>query len=217
MTKFFDHSYGLRSSRDTKDLYKAWAETYDAELGGERYAQPERAAEALKRLASSPDQSILDVGCGTGLSGLALTHAGYSTIDGCDYSTEMLDKAADLGVYRRLFEADLNQPLSSTSDATYDAVTAVGCFSFGHIDVAALRELVRILKPGGALVIAVNAPYHDTGVLPNELDALAEQGQLALEFSELGAHIPGRDVQGWIIGARVCETTQPAQQNPRQD
>jgi predicted TPR repeat methyltransferase len=145
--KFFSGSYGLRDNRDTKALYAAWANTYDAELTEEGYAQPVRAAAALAAIVPDRSARILDVRCGTGLSGKALIDAGCRTVHGCDFSSEMLMKAERLGVYKELFEADLNEPLARIADEVFDAVTAVGCFSFGHISVDAIDELAG----GGAI------------------------------------------------------------------
>jgi predicted TPR repeat methyltransferase len=58
---------------------------------------------------------VIDIGCGTGLAGQALTGHGFTIIDGLDYSAEMLKVAAGHGIYRKLIEADLTKSLDLKS------------------------------------------------------------------------------------------------------
>ena len=81
--RFLADIYGDANPQDTKKLYREWAKSYDEEVDTENnYAQPKRCANALSTALKSLDGYILDVGCGTGLSGLALKEIGFSTIDG---------------------------------------------------------------------------------------------------------------------------------------
>ena len=96
--KFLPSSYGLETTEATLAHYEAWAGSYDAEIGEEnRYAQPGRCTRALLASGIGPDARILDVGCGSGLSGVALVRGGYALIDGCDLSPSMLALAAETG------------------------------------------------------------------------------------------------------------------------
>ena len=108
---FLSKSYNLETEDDTLAHYEAWAETYDQELSENDYAQPQRCAAALINHVDKRDIRILDIGCGTGLSGVALKNLGFSNIDGCDFSSLMIEKAKDTNVYKRLFEADINKKL----------------------------------------------------------------------------------------------------------
>lgn len=200
---FFSRAYDLTSEEETRAFYGDWAATYDQELHDQGYVQPVRVARTVGEMVTDRSAEILDVGCGTGLSGRAVAAAGFTHIDGGDYSPAMLIRAAESGVYRSLFEINLNESLSQFGDASYDVVTAVGCFSFGHISVDALDELVRILQSGGLLAIAVNDPYYDQGDLPAKLDALEAADLIADRTAEHGDHVVGHDVQGWVLTARV--------------
>ena len=80
--KFLPSSYGLETTEATLAHYEAWAGTYDTEIGEEnRYAQPERCTRALLASGVGPDARVLDVGCGSGLSGVALARGGYELIE----------------------------------------------------------------------------------------------------------------------------------------
>ena len=74
--KYFDKAYGLDSQEKVDKLYKDWADSYDEEVCGYGYASPARCAEALKNFLPL-DAPILDFGCGTGLSGVALQNKGF--------------------------------------------------------------------------------------------------------------------------------------------
>ncbi len=197
------HSYALETGIETLAHYEAWADTYDKEISEELgYAQPVRCAAALSAVVSNQNGTtagrVLDVGCGTGLSGLALKQAGFTNLDGCDFSAPMLDRAAATGIYQQLFEADLNEGLD-VPDETYDAVAAVGVFSFGHIQPSALREMLRVVRLNGPVVIGLNDHYWDLGTFQSEVDAIETDGVATLVFREHGDHLPGADIQGWVV------------------
>ena len=196
--RFLDTSYDLETGRQTLDHYEAWAGTYDQEVSVENaYAQPPRCATALTSVVE-PGGRILDVGCGTGLSGLALAEVGFTSLDGCDFSPPMLERAAATGVYGRLFESDLNKGLD-VADDTYDHAAAVGVFSFGHIRPSALRDVLRVVRPGGAVVVGLNDHFWDDGRFPAELVASEADGSAAVAFREHGGHLPGAGIEGWVV------------------
>jgi len=199
----FRTSYSLETTDQTKDHYKSWAATYDQEVGVDNgYAQPMRTAQALLDLGVSRDVSILDVGCGSGLSGESLASAGFENIDGNDFSEEMLAVAEAKSVYRSLRFADLNAGQPDIADEIYDVVTAVGVFSFGHVEPDACDDLMRLIKPGGHMIIALNDPFWQKGTLEAKLDALEADGVLRVLSKQFGDHLPGHKVMGWVI---VCE------------
>ena len=196
----FKAAYGLETNEQTRQHYSSWAESYDREVAQENgYVQPARVAEMLMRFRPQPDIRILDAGCGSGLSGVALNASGYFKIDGCDFSPEMLKKSLEKHVYKQLFESNLNIGQPDIADDTYDAVTCVGVFSFGHVFPDACDDLLRILKTGGHLIIALNAPYWDKGDLANKIETLVGRGEVAVLAKEFGDHLPGHNVMGWVI------------------
>ncbi|MCB1423835.1 MAG: class I SAM-dependent methyltransferase [Nitratireductor sp.] len=199
--RYFDKAYDLKTTDETKQHYAQWAEVYDLEIGEEKgYRQPERCARALAAAGLETHAAVLDVGCGTGLSGRALAAAGYETIDGCDLSPEMLSKAQATGVYRRLFEADLNHPPLDASDGQYGAAACVGVFSFGHVQPDAIDDILRVLRPGGYLVIGLNDHYFEEGSFPAKLAALEKAGTLTLVSKEHGAHLENVEGStGWVF------------------
>lgn len=196
---FFDQAYQMKGTAETRAMYDRWAKVYDSDLKTGNYQQPARCAAALKLQAPELTAKILDVGCGTGLSGMALKQEGYQHIDGCDLSEGMLAKAVKLEIYNRLFSCNLNEPPLDVLDDAYDAITAVGVFSFGHIQAQAVDEFLRIVKPNGTIIIGLNDHYYEEGSLTNKLDALSQEGKLNIISQEHGEHIPENDLMGWVI------------------
>jgi len=107
----FDKAYKLTSMDETKQLYADWSDTYDSQLAETGYATPQRCADALALYCSDKSGPVLDIGCGTGLSGAALLKAGFSTIDGTDPSEDMIAIAGPKKLYRDLSITDLSNQL----------------------------------------------------------------------------------------------------------
>ena len=201
--RFLTIAYEARTADEARALYDRWAETYDTELIDENdYVQPRRCAEMLSRHLADRRAEILDIGCGTGLAGAALLDEGYGIVDGCDFSPGMLAKARETGLYRRLFEADLNAPPLDAADDAYGAAVAVGVFSFSLIRPDALDDILRILAPGAPLVIGLNEHFYGEGAMSDKLNALKTSGRIDLLAGEHGDHIRGTGVTGWTVALR---------------
>jgi len=148
-------NYRDHTSETQRETYRQWADTYDQELLEEfGYRAPHAAVEHLLNIVPKRDSQILDMGCGTGIVGELLHVAGYREIDGLDLSPEMLAKAEERKVYRKLGEADLFADLSLTPE--YDAVICVGVFSHGQSHPFDLAKLFSALKPEGRVIATVN-------------------------------------------------------------
>ncbi len=196
---FFESAYSLKSAEETREMYDRWSQVYDQDLSKGEYQQPVRCAEALHAQVQNKALNILDVGCGTGLSGLALKELGYQHIDGCDLSEGMLDKADNLNIYKRLFSCNLNAPPIDAKSNHYDAVTAVGVFSFGHIMPQAVDELLRVVKPKGTIIIGLNDHFYNEGSLTKKLNILETSKEIVIINQEHGEHIPENNLMGWVI------------------
>ena len=115
---------------------------------------------ALREIVT-PDraQDILDLACGTGDFSLAIArrmHPG-SHITGLDLSEGMLavmrEKVARAGLEERISCVQGEAEALDWPDESFDVVTiAFGIRNFEQRE-AALREILRVLRPGGRLVI----------------------------------------------------------------
>jgi ubiquinone/menaquinone biosynthesis C-methylase UbiE len=108
--------------------------------------------EAIRRVGIAPGQRVLDVGCGSGVF-LRLAADRGAEVHGLDASEALLEIAR-----RRVPEADLRlgemQALPYADDL-FDLVAGFNSFFFADEMVAALREAVRVAKPGAPVVIQV--------------------------------------------------------------
>jgi len=90
-----------------RHLFNQFAADYDERMQGRLgYAAPQILRQLAVMLADpGPRHDILDLGCGTGLSGVALRDLARS-LTGVDLSPRMLEKAAATGAYTHLVEGD---------------------------------------------------------------------------------------------------------------
>ncbi|MFZ5764256.1 MAG: tetratricopeptide repeat protein [Thermodesulfobacteriota bacterium] len=92
----------------------------------------------------------LDMGCGTGLSGLAFRDR-VKHLSGFDISAGMLDKAREKGIYDELYLADISTFLGKTTER-FDLFLAADVFVYLG-DLAAIFTLVRDRARPGALFL----------------------------------------------------------------
>ena len=79
---------------------------------------------------------------------------GYTAVEALDISTGMLDVARAKGAYQQLHCLALGSDLPF-ADGYFAAIISTGVFTTGHVGAEALDELVRICRPGGAIVLTV--------------------------------------------------------------
>jgi SAM-dependent methyltransferase len=104
---------------------------------------------------------VLDAGCGPGLYSAELVSRGASVV-GFDQSPEMVRLARRrLGAAAEFHVQDLSEPIGWADDASFDL--AVMALVIHHVDdrVGALREICRVLRPLGRLVISTHHPMAD--------------------------------------------------------
>lgn len=107
----------------------------------------------LQRFSVAAGERLLDVGCGTGvlLDALARSAPG-ALLAGIDVSREMLAVAqTSRASVSRLVNGDVaSLPFAA---ASFDVVVSSNAFHFWVDPAAALREIRRVLKPAGRLVV----------------------------------------------------------------
>jgi SAM-dependent methyltransferase len=114
--------------------------------------------------AVGPDQQVLDVACGTGVLACAAAQrvGPGGTVVGLDANAQMLAVARRQPAKVEWVEGRAER--LPFADHRFDAVVSQFGFMFFDDRVAALREMVRVLRPGGRLAVAVcDAVEHSPG------------------------------------------------------
>ena len=186
-----------RSVDETKDIYAKWAASYDVDLAQAGYESPRRIAEALKTF-SPLEPSILDFGCGTGLSGQALYEVGLTKIDGMDISSEMLSNAKTRKVYNKLWLSTPGE-MTNVELGQYDIIVAAGVVSLGAAPPETLSIMIDKLNPNGLIGLSYNDPTVEDGSYDKVLNEEIRLGRVAVLFRENGPHLSQKDMGSDII------------------
>lgn len=191
--KFLDSAYGQTSPEGLRDFYDDWAASYDSEVGENGYVTPRRVATAMAAHIAT-DIPVLDYGCGTGLSGLALRAAGFDILDGLDPSEEMIAGAREKQIYRSLKVTDVADP-KPIPDDTYDAIACIGVISTGAAPPETLHMVMKALRANGYLSLSFNDHALADPTYEAALDEWVDNGRAKILFKEYGDHLPGRDIK----------------------
>jgi predicted TPR repeat methyltransferase len=134
-----------------RTLFDQYAPRFDAELVRTlNYRAPSLVAELLERHAGSQNLAILDLGCGTGLSGMALKPFA-STLDGVDLSPGMVAKARERNLYDLLATAEARRFLEM-SDRNWDVIAAVDVLNYVGDLTPLLTAAARRIRANGMFV-----------------------------------------------------------------
>jgi ubiquinone/menaquinone biosynthesis C-methylase UbiE len=142
------------------DFFDGWAAGYEDRRISPWFQYTQRLA--IDCLELRPDSRALDVGCGTGFAvrelAAKLTHGKACGIDISDGMVEQASRRVPPELADRV---EIRQASSSSIPYPDGFFTHLMCTnSFHHYPepVEALREMQRVLEPGGELVIFENAP-----------------------------------------------------------
>jgi len=156
---------------------------WDRDENVARFAAREPDVRLLALLASAPEPEgirVLDVGCAGGRNAVALAERGVD-VEALDASPAMVAKtrerlAAVLGDAdaKRRVRVGRMDDLSAWADARFDLVVALGIYHCAQSRAEwerALAESVRVLRPGGRLLVSVFTPETDlTGAGVREIE-----------------------------------------------
>ena len=67
----------------------------------------------------------------------------------------MLEIAREKQLYKALLEVNLEKPLNFSPQESFDAILAIGVFTYGHASPTGLYHLLPLLKPGGIFILTV--------------------------------------------------------------
>ena len=175
-----------------RGLFAPLGPTYDRYANVLSFGQDPRWRRFLvSRLPVGPDDTVLDLACGTGAVALELVRMKGCSVVGVDQSPEMLAEAQ-----RRLMLADATtrvQLVESSAqalafeDGSFDGLTAAYLLRYLDDLPAGLRELARVLRPGAT------ASLLDFGVPPSPVVRAAWD-----LWVDVGLPLAGRAISpGW--------------------
>ena len=141
--------------------YDQHAAAFAAEAARSPYnAHYDRPA-VLDLLGELTDRVVLDAGCGPGLYVTDLLARGAHVI-AVDASANMIDLARrHVAGQITLRQHDLTDPLYWLSNNTVDIVLLALVIHYIDDRIALLRELHRVLRPGGHLIVSTSHPTAD--------------------------------------------------------
>eukprot|EP00929_Paragymnodinium_shiwhaense_P053126 TRINITY_DN265_c0_g1_i1.p1 TRINITY_DN265_c0_g1~~TRINITY_DN265_c0_g1_i1.p1 ORF type:complete len:255 (-),score=61.36 TRINITY_DN265_c0_g1_i1:282-965(-) len=148
-------SSGVRGPDVAKSQYDDWAGagTYDKDLSNWDYQAPVRIATLSEEHGMGKAAPVLDVGCGTGMSGEAMRTKGYTNLHGCDISPVSLDviRKEKPGVYEDLMVVDMEVIPYGFPEGFFEGVICVGVLSYVNNIEATFREWLRVSKSGAKI------------------------------------------------------------------
>lgn len=192
-----------RASADVRQVYDDWAADYDKDLIAWGYDAPETAASLLRPLVAA-DAPILDAGCGTGMTGVALKEAGFQNITGIDYSADSIVLARRRNIYADLSTVDLTALPAPFEDAAFGGLICVGVMSYLSEIEATCREFCRVVRPGGAIVLTQRDDIFTARDTQGAFDAVERAGLWEqVEVTEARPYLPNNpEFDG--VGVRYC-------------
>jgi len=160
-------SYDALIQQHFRSTLPYWEEIYtDRTVYGRIYQERARRALAcVDSIGLRADAPVLEIGCGPGVIATAMARKGVAVwaIDTLEEMVERTNaKAHRAGLGSRVFAQVGHIKSVPFTDATFDAVVVIGVSEWLASLAQPLREIFRVLKPGGHLIISAdnNWPLH---------------------------------------------------------
>ncbi|XP_075260183.1 uncharacterized protein LOC142351844 [Convolutriloba macropyga] len=184
--------WGVKCADEERDYYNNSAANYEnfsAILG---WIAPQLCMEGITKYETISGTQIprdgraIDIGAGTGLSGQALRDIGFTgQIDALEPTENMFVQAQPKNIFTLWYhELLLENKETSVPSNTYDLVYSVGVFSDRSAKSGCLKELVRLVKPGGHIAVnCLKRFWH--GYLEVAAHNLQGEGKIEIKHVEL--------------------------------
>lgn len=176
----------------TPDNWGKWVDKPDP---SRQYAVRLVTTRALDLLSADAGECILNAGCGFGReASILLSSVPDLRLVGVDSSSHMLERATD-----NLSEWDTFTALQTQleylpfQDSSFDKIVCMGVIMHVADERVTCRELLRVLKPGGRLVLTFNSLAHPLSPLAIALIWWSKRGQpgfkLSFRFATYYSHV----------------------------
>ena len=195
------------------DVKKRFSVTTDAKKWDQMYEQDtEKLDEHIFRLRRDftvdfivnnydKQAKLCDLGCGAGPVIFQMLSRGYDMV-GLDYSRDMLDNAANRlssGNIRDKPLINANCELLPFGDGMFDCVVCLGVISYVENYENIFKEIFRVLKPGGTVLLSFRNKYN---LIMNDPIVLLKTSVRKILFMrekkkgfEIGQYLSAREVQ----------------------
>ncbi len=194
------------TKKKARSQFDGWAHTYDRSIVQHLLFQPayRMFMEELWRWRREDPApfDLLDIGAGTGTWVAMVAGSPLPTrrVVGLDYARQMCDvaqgKAREVGAdWPRFINADSEH--LPFSDASFDAVTCSNSFHHYPHQAATVREMRRILRPGGRLLLIDG--FRDNVIGWTVFDVLITRGESTPEARVY--HAPWSQMRQYFIDA----------------
>ena len=116
----------------------------------------------VEELALPKSSSILEIGCGAGYMAVKLAQKGF-TVKAIDHASSMISLASNYAIQKglgNLIHATVEDVHNLTFlSCSFDLIIALGVVVWLHNLEQGFREISRVLKPGGHLIISMDNPH----------------------------------------------------------
>jgi predicted TPR repeat methyltransferase len=197
-----------------RTLFDQYAQHFDTALvEALRYRGPEQLRQAVDRAAPEGSLDILDLGCGTGLAGLAFADR-RRRLDGIDLSPGMILQAMARKLYDRLEPGEIVAALADWPERYDLALAADVAVYIG--DLAPLFAATRrVLRPGGWFALTAESHDGESWRLGDRHRYLHSPGYLAAVAAATGFAVTeveaawartenGTPLPGWVAVLRAA-------------
>lgn len=188
-----------------RHLFDQFSADYDARMLGQlSYAAPQILRElAAMVMPGRENLAILDLGCGTGLAGLAFKPLA-AKLDGVDLSPAMIEKARARHIYDDLAVADLETALA-TPGPTYDLILAADTLVYLGDLAGVFAGVRKRLAPDGYFLFTTEAAGEGFELGPKR------RWRHSDAYLRATAMDAGLSVAGLVAAAPRCEANQPVE------
>jgi len=190
-------------ARVARELFAPLGGTYDRYASLLSFGQDQRwRAFLVSRIDATPDDTILDVATGTAAVAIELARTYGCSVVGIDQSADMLavarQRVAHAGQAAQIRLLEGRAERLPFDEQSFDALTFTYLLRYVDDPEATLRELVRVVRPGGRIASL------EFGVPANPLVRAAWESYVRVGLPVLGRVIsPGWHRVGAFLGASI--------------
>ena len=177
------------SHQFTHDAWEANAEVWDSRMGdeGNDFFRILQWPVIASFLDPQPDQHILDIACGNGLTSRKLAELG-ARVTAFDFSANLIEKAKarqnpNSLISYQVIDATNEDQLLSLGEQTFDsALSNMALFDMADIETLC-RTLPRLLKPNGTFVFSLTHPAFNNASSMHVMEEVDHEGEIKTVYS----------------------------------